>query len=63
MDRLTVNKFGVCLETKPRYIGHRSRVRYICMCALAHLQICPLFSIPETAGLIALKFGLWLETH
>ena len=25
--------------------------------------MCLLFSISETAGRIALKFGLWLETH
>ena len=28
-----------------------------------HVQISSLFRISETAGRIALKFGLWLETH
>ena len=51
------------LKTKPRCVLHLSWVGYIRTCALAQLQMCPLFSISETAGRIALKFGLWLETH
>ena len=28
-----------------------------------HVRTCPLFRISETAGRIALKFGMWLENH
>ena len=34
----------------------------ICTCALAHVQMCDLH-VSETAVRIALKFGVWLETH
>ena len=36
-------------------------MRYICTSARAHVQMCPIFGILETAGWIALKFGKWLE--
>ena len=56
-----VTEFGAYLETKQRYcILLRSWVWHICTCARANV---PLFRISETAGQIALKFGVWLETH
>ena len=60
MDSPIATKFGVCLETKPRCLLHRSWVGYICTW---HVQMCPLFHISETAGRIALKFGMWPDTH
>ena len=56
-----VTKFGVCLETSRGacYIGHGwgTYAR-----TYARVDV-PLFRISETAGRIALKFGMWLETH
>ena len=61
MPRLIVIKFGVCLETKSRCI--LLQVIGWGTSAHAHVQMCPIFRISETAEWIALKFGRWLETH
>ena len=37
MDRSIVTKFGVCLETKPRYILYRSWVGYADVPPFSHL--------------------------
>ena len=59
MTYLIVTKFGVfrdqaVMQNKHVFMGH------ICTCAHADLT---LFFISETAGLIALKFGVWLRTR
>ena len=41
----------------------RSRVECICTRTRLHMQITRVFRISGTAGRIALKFGVWLETN
>ena len=45
------------------HIIHTGHGWYICTCARLHVQLCLLFCISETAGRIALKLGVWLESH
>ena len=57
-----VTKFGVCLETNAMLITQVMGGVHM------HVRTCagedvPLFRTSETAGQIALKFGVWLETH
>ena len=42
-------KFGVLLEVHSLGVLRRSRVGYICTRARVHVQMCPLFRIPERA--------------
>ena len=49
----------MCLGTKEGFILHSHGCDTY---ARAHVQMCPLFRISETAGRIVLKFGMWIET-
>ena len=58
-----MTKFGVCLDIK-----EQSYIPQVMGMVHLHVRTCsradvPLFCILETAGQLALKFGVWLETH
>ena len=61
MDGPMVKKWGVCLETKPRCILHMGGVHlHVLTCVRADV---PPFTYLGNTGRIALKFGMWLESH